>query len=207
MKIATDQAHLHPDWTCLQFANSIEWRGGRNPIEHLHTYADLLDWGLKVGALAHDEAARLADAAAGRPAEANRAFARAILLREALYRIFSAAARQLKPPADDLALLNQELHVSTANRRLEGDCSGFRWEWEHDLAMDRPLWKVADSASELLTSPVYLERLKECADDHGCAWLFIDTTRNRSRMWCSMDGCGNRAKAQRHYRRKQEARA
>jgi predicted RNA-binding Zn ribbon-like protein len=36
-------------------------------------------------------------------------------------------------------------------------------------------------------------RLKICpADD--CRWAFYDTSRNRSRRWCSMEVCGNRNK-------------
>src|SRR5438046_1025129 len=34
-----------------------------------------------------------------------------------------------------------------------------------------------------------------------CAWLFLDSTRNHSRRFCSMKECGNRAKQRRHYRR------
>ena len=46
------------------------------------------------------------------------------------------------------------------------------------------------------------ERMKACkADD--CRWAFLDTSKNRTRTWCSMDSCGNRAKVhayrQRHY--------
>jgi predicted RNA-binding Zn ribbon-like protein len=38
------------------------------------------------------------------------------------------------------------------------------------------------------------ERLKACrADD--CQWAFFDHSRNRSGTWCSMEVCGNRAKA------------
>ncbi len=36
-------------------------------------------------------------------------------------------------------------------------------------------------------------RLKVCASP-DCRWAFLDTTRNRSRRWCDMAGCGNRAK-------------
>jgi predicted RNA-binding Zn ribbon-like protein len=37
------------------------------------------------------------------------------------------------------------------------------------------------------------ERLKVCpADD--CLWAFYDRSRNRSRRWCDMEVCGNRAK-------------
>jgi predicted RNA-binding Zn ribbon-like protein len=37
-------------------------------------------------------------------------------------------------------------------------------------------------------------RLKACRE-HSCEWAFYDRSRNRSGVWCSMEGCGNRAKA------------
>jgi len=46
-------------------------------------------------------------------------------------------------------------------------------------------------------------RLKVCAD-HGCRWAFYDNSKNRSRSWCNMAVCGNRAKA-RQYRSRQRA--
>jgi len=36
-------------------------------------------------------------------------------------------------------------------------------------------------------------RLKTCAMD-SCRWVFFDASRNRSGRWCSMQGCGNKAK-------------
>ena len=45
------------------------------------------------------------------------------------------------------------------------------------------------------------DRLKVCADD-GCRWAYYDQSRNRSRSWCNMASCGNRAKA-RSYRQRQ----
>jgi predicted RNA-binding Zn ribbon-like protein len=41
-------------------------------------------------------------------------------------------------------------------------------------------------------------RLKACSRT-TCRWVFYDTSRNRSRHWCSMTGCGNREKT-RNYR-------
>ena len=66
-------------------------------------------------------------------------------------------------------------------------------------ALDRPLWPVLRSAAALLTSDD-IARIRECAAER-CAWLFIDHSRNRSRRWCDMRDCGNRAKARRHYAR------
>jgi CGNR zinc finger/Putative stress-induced transcription regulator len=44
------------------------------------------------------------------------------------------------------------------------------------------------------------DRLKICPADN-CRWAFYDTSRNRSRQWCSMKVCGNRAKARAHRQR------
>ena len=34
-------------------------------------------------------------------------------------------------------------------------------------------------------------------EPEGCSWLFLDMSKNRSRRWCDMKVCGNRAKARR----------
>src|SRR4051794_5216590 len=45
-------------------------------------------------------------------------------------------------------------------------------------------------------------RMKACrAED--CRWVFLDTAKNRSRAWCSMESCGNRAKVQAYRERHQ----
>ena len=59
---------------------------------------------------------------------------------------------------------------------------------------------TARSALKLLTMPEP-ERLKICPN---CEWLFIDKSKNRSRNWCDMTVCGNRAKARLHYQRKRK---
>ncbi|QMW67920.1 CGNR zinc finger domain-containing protein [Mumia sp. ZJ1417] len=48
-------------------------------------------------------------------------------------------------------------------------------------------------------------RLKACRDA-SCRWAFYDHSRNRQRSWCSMDICGNRAKARTFYIRNSAAR-
>lgn len=80
------------------------------------------------------------------------------------------------------------------------------WTWrEDDEALERVLWPVARSAVELAVSG-RLDRVKQCpVPDGGCGWLFLDTTKNGIRRWCSMQGCGGRAKARRQYARRQAA--
>jgi predicted RNA-binding Zn ribbon-like protein len=57
---------------------------------------------------------------------------------------------------------------------------------------------VVLAASELLTSDE-MARVKRCP---GCGWLFLDTSRNGMRRWCSMEDCGSEAKSKRQYERK-----
>jgi predicted RNA-binding Zn ribbon-like protein len=59
-------------------------------------------------------------------------------------------------------------------------------------------------AIECLQAQGAWPRLKACTDE-GCQWAFFDTTRNRSRTWCSMDECGNKEKTRR-YRARQTGR-
>ena len=51
-------------------------------------------------------------------------------------------------------------------------------------------------------------RLKVCARD-TCRWAFYDASRNQTRRWCSMAGCGNHIKNKRAYatRRSREQQA
>ncbi|GGJ37281.1 CGNR zinc finger domain-containing protein [Streptomyces brasiliensis] len=61
-----------------------------------------------------------------------------------------------------------------------------------------PAWLATRNYLELLTTAP--DRIRSCASD-TCVLHFFDTSRNGTRRWCSMAGCGNRAKASRHYAR------
>ncbi|MER9949272.1 CGNR zinc finger domain-containing protein [Mesorhizobium sp. M0047] len=60
---------------------------------------------------------------------------------------------------------------------------------------------LAVSALSLLRDDT-TARLRICPN---CTWLFVDRSRNSSRLWCDMAVCGNRQKASRHYRRRRMA--
>jgi len=190
---------------CLDFANTVDWHAGAQyGQEYLTTYAELIAWGHHAGILAEDEAHALLEAAASQPERAQAALDQAIALREVIYRVFSARAHGRPTDAGDLAALNAALVGAYAHLRLRAGEPRFFWAWEPDgAALDRMLWPVARSAAELLTADE-LARVRECASD-SCGWLFLDTSKNRSRRWCDMAGCGNRAKARRHYARGRRA--
>ncbi|MGE5584001.1 MAG: CGNR zinc finger domain-containing protein [Bacillota bacterium] len=184
---------------CLDFANTVDWHASDHPREWLTNYPDLVAWSRHAGALTEAQAQDLARAAEHRSDEAASVLERAITLREAMYRIFSAIVARGEPKATDLAALNSALARALTHLRIAPAGESFAWEWTGEDELDRMLWPVVWSAAELLVSGD-LERVRECPGD-GCGWLFLDTSRNRTRKWCSMDSCGNRAKARRHYRR------
>ena len=198
------EEHVHSTGgrLCLEFTNTASARDTGTPTERLHSYADLLAWGEREGALPASLAAHLAEIADRNPQKARAALQSAIELREALYRIFTAHADGNVPPAGDLELLNRTLAQAMPHLRLTAGESGFTWEWDEDtVVLERMQWPVAHSAADLLTSDD-LGRVRECAGEH-CSWLFIDRSKNRSRRWCDMQECGNVAKVRRYRSRKQ----
>lgn len=189
---------------CLDLANTLGDRPGEGVAERLGHYSDLIAWGRQTELLQEGEAGELERRSARRPAAAAAALGRAIELREAIYRIFSAAAAGRSSPPADLTALNGILPQALAQLRLEPAAAGYRWGWRDEgEAFERILWQVVRSAAELLTS-ADLGKVRECASP-TCGCLFLDRSRNRSRRWCDMKTCGNRSKVRRHYRRRKSA--
>lgn len=204
MKEIEDEAYAQRlNWS-LEFADTVNWRKKSTPEDALTTYASLVNWSINQQILSPQQAELLLHLAAERPEEANATFQRAIELREAIYRVFSAVAQDETPQQSDLDSVNAALTEGMAQARILHAPDGFRWDWPDDtLTLDRMLWPVARSTAELLTSE-QLDLVREC-EGVGCGSLFLDSSKNHSRRWCSMESCGNRAKVNRHYHRKKQA--
>ena len=182
----------------LDFTNTVDNRPVESRKDLLRDYADLVAWGAQAGVVTRAEGRTLEAALGRRRPEAARVMARAVALREALYRAFSALAAGRQVDGADLSLIEGELRVAGAHARLAREGARFAWGWDTGPgALDRMIWPVARDAAELLLSG-RLPRLRECGAD-DCGWLFLDESKNRSRVWCNMRVCGNRAKAKRHY--------
>jgi predicted RNA-binding Zn ribbon-like protein len=190
---------------CLDFVNTV---GGRKKEEapkkgkvvsatilddKLEHYFDLLAWSRHVGLIDENGLRAMAREAAKHEKEARAVLQRAVALREALWRICVATANGERVNAADLDLLNEELDIASEHERLVAADGNFVWEFVRGRnALDQMLWFVVQSAGEMLTT-ADLTRLRECYGE-DCGWLFEDTSRNRSRQWCQMQDCGNRAK-------------
>jgi predicted RNA-binding Zn ribbon-like protein len=159
----------------IDFVNTVDLR----PYEEgLTTPAQLADWLVEHGLLAGRERATRAD------------LDEALSVREALRDLLAAQNGLETDVAAATAVLDEAagrarltLRFSTGEATLEPAAAGVRG------AIGRLLAEVSAGMADGTWS-----RMKACrADD--CRWAFLDTAKNKSRAWCSMKSCGNRAKA------------
>jgi predicted RNA-binding Zn ribbon-like protein len=187
---------------CLDFSNTLHDRATKTPRDHFNTYADLVGWSKEANILLAEETQPLLEEAQRHPEEAALVFRDAIVLREAIYRIFAALVRENSPEGADLQILNMAYAEAMGKACIVQKGSNFTWDWKgKETALDRMLWDIVRSAAELLVSQK-LPLVRECASE-DCGWLFLDSSKNHSRRWCDMKGCGNRAKVGRHYEKTQ----
>ena len=186
-------------WLCLDFANTMDWHASENPVESLNKYADLIKWSAKRGIISGDAKDVLLRRSEEKPVEAQAVLEKAREIRENIYQILSDTVHGKPIKIADLRGFNRVLAGTLAHSRLAPDERGLRWAWDsHPDKLDSVIWPVVKSAVDLMTSGA-TKRVGQCADEKGCGWLFWDSSRNRSRRWCDMKDCGNRAKVRRFY--------
>jgi len=181
---------------CLDFANTINSR--RQPVhDYLQTYSDLVAWAVKVGLLSAVKRNQLLRLAGKDSSNAERAFRKALMIRELIYRLFSRNARRAKPHQEDIEVLVESYAEAISHSLFVEQEGEFAIDWPKAKSLDAALWPILYSAGQLLLSKE-LMHVKECPT---CGWVFLDTSKNQSRRWCSMNTCGARDKMRRYLRR------
>lgn len=196
----------HGETLCLDFANTVEPRFRADGHDWLASYRDLARWAEHVGILTRAQTSRLIAFSGQHQRRARRAFESAIALREAIYRVFSALAGRSAVDQADLDLLRDAYAEASRHQSLAIKEGRVRVSWDRgDDELDQIIWPLARDAFDLLTrGPV--DRIKSCpAEQGGCAWLFIDGSKNGSRRWCSMRDCGSKVKSRRQNERLRSA--
>jgi predicted RNA-binding Zn ribbon-like protein len=183
----------------IDFANTLAQRGSK-PEDSLQDFGDLMGWLADAEAFSSPATAGFQKVLA--PTRASEIWAEAIALREIVYRLLHAVAGG--PPAlqDDLKQLNEALAATPPRSRLARSGDGLGWEIGLRPAAAGIIAPVLWSAGDLLAGKDS-ERVRACANEQ-CLWLFLDDSKNGTRRWCSMQSCGNRAKAHRHYLRQKK---
>ncbi len=191
---------------CLDFVNTLDWRGTDQPVEFLNTYQDLVLWSRHAGTISNQEAKIISQKSEARLAEQTRVLRKAIELRETIYRIFAILAAGKAALKKDLADFNTYLSAIMGSSQIVRTQKGYSWDTNGEKTkLDWILNSLIRSAADLLVSDER-KRVKKC-NDPACGWLFLDTSRNKSRRWCDMRDCGNRAKAGRFYKKSKKSNA
>jgi predicted RNA-binding Zn ribbon-like protein len=204
---------------CLDFINTLDDRPSGEPKELLKNYYDLARFGEDAGILTSEQLDFFYERVHLMPDEADEAMRRAINLREALHAIFSALMNKQTAPQLAMDRLNANLHDAALHSRLvqpklvqpesaqsKAPPIEERLEWRFDdltSSFSAMLWPIARAAADLLASPD-LALVRACSSP-TCQWLFLDTSKNHHRRWCSMKQCGNRAKVRKFYAKKRSS--
>jgi predicted RNA-binding Zn ribbon-like protein len=125
-------------------------------------------------------------------------FSRILELRARLEEAFASVAAGGGIPDGFIGELNRRLAEAAGHDRIVARGPVLKVERRYAPAHLHALF--LEEAARFITA-MEPERLKAC-ENRSCILYFYDTSRNRQRRWCSMETCGNRAKASRHYHRK-----
>lgn len=191
--------------TALDFVNTAsEWAGDGDPLDRLGGPEGFGKWAKVAGLLSETDLARLKKELRNDPAAANAAFEKAVDLRAALWRIFSAVARDDAVSDEDLEMLDRCKLSAARNSRIVCEGGEFRRRCKSEApAMERALRLIVEAAEDLLLNG-RLDRLHTCGGEN-CEWMFVDLSKNGRRRWCSMATCGNDAKVKKFRKRKKKA--
>jgi|SRR5882724_1849980 len=188
----------------LDFANTVGGVAVGQPENYLHDYEDLLEWCQQADLIG--PISRKALSAGSSQAQAA-AFRESETLNASLQQLFRAAAHHEVLPQAALDHLNSLVQKTAAWRRIaacddEGRKISCGWDFKGapPIAVLGPIvWRAVEFLEH---GP--LDRIKECGAD-DCGWMFLDTSKNRSRQWCSMQTCGNLSKVRRFRDRQKSA--
>jgi predicted RNA-binding Zn ribbon-like protein len=183
----------------LDFANTSSARGLDAQQDHLQRPEHVVQWAQHAKVLPPDDAQWLTQALTAEPALGARLIAEALALREDVYQLGAAVAAGRPAPRERVEALAHAHARALAAGALTPIGANFGWAWRaRETPVEAILGPVSLSALTLLQQ-ADLTRVKQCQGEK-CGWLFFDATKNKSRRWCEMEVCGNRAKQKRFAR-------
>lgn len=180
----------------LDFANTSSGRGSAGHQEHLRAAGDVVDWAEHARAILPQGAEWLRNMALRDPQFAQHLLAASLALREDIYDLGAALAAGHAAPREKIDPIAAVQARSLAKATLEPIAGRYAWSWVAKTApIEAVLGPISLSAITMLlqADPT---RIKQCPGEK-CGWLFLDATKNKSRRWCEMQVCGNRAKQKR----------
>jgi predicted RNA-binding Zn ribbon-like protein len=190
----------------IDFVNTTDWVNEEAVASQLTSYDALVGWAELASVIDAEAAVSLRSRARRNPAEAARALEGVIELRKVLRRAFVAAGDAANKPGrgstleGSLSALNDRLHSALGHLSIANDEGKAALSWTGMAKeLDCIEWPLVWGAVQLIASPG-AKSIRVCPGSN-CGWMYVDRSRNGLRRWCSMDTCGAREKARRHYAR------
>ena len=185
----------------LDFTNTSSGRGSPTHQEHLRDFETLVRWVEHARVATPADCLAIREQAARHPEQSAATFARALAARELIWRIGGALAERrevTEASRNELVAIHAR---SLAFAEIKSRDQAFIWAWDPRRDVEAAiLGPITLSALSLLMEKD-LSRTKRC-EGKECGWLFFDATKNKSRRWCEMRVCGNRAKVRAARQRK-----
>ena len=179
----------------IDFVNTLGGLAEAPDDEYLFDYADLVTFAEGGHLLEAPAAEQLREAAARESGPAGAVLERALQLRGSLDQILRSGLGAHPSSGEDLDAVRHAYVTALTHANLRPSDGHYDWAWEPDGdVLDQPLWPLAAHAADLLRSGP-LHQLSRCGH---CRWLFLDTSKNHSRRWCSMNSCGSIVKMRRY---------
>jgi predicted RNA-binding Zn ribbon-like protein len=199
-----DSLALVGEEIAFDFTNTSSGRGWPTHQEHLQSAKNVVDWAQHARLIGPADAEWLRAAVAADPQLGQRLLLRALELRETIYVTAVEVAAGRPAPREGMEALARTHAGCLACAKLSPFEDRYVWSWApKENPVEAVLGPITLSALTTLTQGD-LSRIKQCQGEK-CGWLFFDTTKNRSRRWCEMEICGNRAKQRRHHARVRRA--
>ena len=176
--------------------------GMNDEMEFLSSFGDLVAWLQQAGALDSAQA-KAALASWGQRPEAKQLLDQARKLRNVLRDMAQRLAAGKSIGQGALDEINRALAQESGYNQLVRIAGGYEFHF-HPQRREAAhlLTPIAKSAAELLRDSEPL-RIRQCGNP-VCTLYYYDTSKNRTRRWCSMAVCGNRMKAAAFYQRSQK---
>ena len=180
-------SHPVTDFANTQFTPSGEVK------ELLNTYEDILVWFQKAGLEIPKE----------KISETSRQyyFEEILAYREVIKQSFHKFTTSQKPMKTLMQTTNTILQKGDVSPEISLTEEGYTLSLiPKATSCNQLLVRLAIETARLLDG-TQLSHLKKCGN-HTCSLFFIDTSKNHSRRWCSMEVCGNRHKVNTFQKRK-----
>jgi predicted RNA-binding Zn ribbon-like protein len=177
----------------LDFCNTAGEHLAAQPDEMFLNWESFIRWTVQVGLVAPETYPELLPHSSP--------ISKIVQLREAIYRVGLAIARDDRVPRTDLLAIHSQ--AATSKPTIVNGRHGLRWRPDPSRASAQLRALLANEALSLFCSP-RSSRIGIC-EGGQCGWLFLDESRGKRRRWCDMKDCGNRAKARRYYQQQHQS--